>query len=116
LSSEIILVVDQYLLKAVAAISGINERMVLFRFNDEALALSDKLMSKDFKINCIIKSFALDNLPLKIKVKAKYDGFGGKKVGDIYCTFGVGKGKEIAYSASELAAEAAEAILLRGEQ
>ncbi len=115
MSSEIILVVDQYLLKAVAAISGINERKILFKFNDEALALADKLMSKNFKNNWTFKSFTIDNFPVKIKVKVKYDGFGGRKVGDIYCTFDVSKGKEITYDANELAAEAAEEILLRGE-
>ena len=97
-------------------LSGFTDKGILYRFNDEAMVLSEKLMKEDFKSNWPTKTFNIKGVPFKIKLKVKYSGYQDRKIGDIYCTFDVGKGKWAEYNSIDLMNEMVESTLLGGKE
>jgi hypothetical protein len=114
-NNKIILEVDSYLVKVLAITTGLSEKRVLYRFNDEARKLASHIMKDSFNSNWSSKMFTFDKSPLKIKVKAKYDGYQGKKIWNVICTFNVDKGRIVRYDTEDLFNEMVESTLLEGE-
>jgi hypothetical protein len=113
--SKVVLEVDTYLVKVLSTMSGLTEKQILYRFNDEGRELAAKIMKDDFQSNWSTKTFDIDNTPLKIKVKAKFTGYQGRKVGDVVCTYDVGgRGRMVRHNAEDLFNEMVESTLLRG--
>ena len=113
--SRVVLEVDTYLVKVLASVSGLTEKQILYRFNDEGRELAARVMKDDFNSNWSSKTFAIDKIPFKIKLKAKYNGYHGRKIGDVICTFDVGKGRMTKHDSEDLFNEMVELTLLKGE-
>lgn len=113
--TKVYLEIDSFFLQSISIMSGKSEKELLFIFSDKATVLADQIMDAGFKSNWSMTGFYIDGCPMKIKLKVKYTGSRGRKIGDISCTFDVGTGRHLKYDTEELLAEMVEAKLLRGE-
>lgn len=113
--SKVILEIDTYLLDVIARTCKMSDKEVLFIFNDKARVLAEHISRDEFKSNWSSTTLIMTGFPAKIKLKAKYTGYPEKKVGDIRCTFTVGKGRHILYDSQQLFDEMIETTLLKGK-
>ena len=112
---KVFLEVDTYFIMGLASIAGVEEKTILYRFNDEAIELCRKLRDPKFKSNWSSKTFNIDKTPFKLKIKAKFTAYRGRREGNIICTFDVqnGRGRKVKHDSDELFNEMVESTIFK---